>query len=138
MRLLCESAIACCGDKLIIGCTRRCASHGCGSSGTFVTSCPRCFCTHSHTWSCLGSDTVSATCYLASSGYVLTTACCLCLYTPLSVGTRLALAHSTVVRMLRVSTGNNSARRLVHVKTAGIFSFVISRVSSGASVHTQC
>lgn len=38
--------------------------------------------------------------------------------------------------MLWVSTGNNSAWRLVHVKAAGIFSFVISQVSSGASVHT--
>lgn len=62
-------------------------SHGCGSSGTFVPSCPRCFCSHSHTWGCLSALHRFRYCLnLASSGYVLTAAFCLCLYTPPSEG----------------------------------------------------
>lgn len=108
---------------------RRGVSHGCGSSGTFVPSCPRCFCTHSP----------QCTAWVQILSQPRATWHPQVKYLPMPfafVCTRqwepaLDLAPSTAVRMLWVSTGDNSARRPVPVKAAGVFSFVISEVSSG-------
>lgn len=81
MRFLCKSAIACCRDILISGVWEEGVLHMAVALQEHSFPLAQDVSVHIHTHGLasvhyIGSNTVSATCYQASSGYVLTAAFC--------------------------------------------------------------